>query len=195
MNPTRETSKRALFQSPPKQKLKLSIPVEVARRVDKSKRMLFSPQSKQFTNNKSEMKESISQVSCGKRRRDEDGLLGNQSKIPRIGMNGCENVTPRSMLTKSQTVCVTKPTNNDLKINGTTVNRASSDATLNGSQPLSQSHRRKLLWAVSTALRNKNINSQHPNFTAFATVLAKVVKRFFLETRNVSVSTSDTMIK
>lgn len=180
--PTRETSKRALFQSPPKQKPKSSISVDVARRVDKSKRMLFSPSN------------DDQEQTFGKRRRDEGGLLGNQTKIPRMSGLG-ETCAPRSMLGKSQTFCVTKTSNNELKVNASSVLRTRSDVNLNGSQQLSQSHRRKLLWAVSTSLRKKNINTQHPNFTSFAAVLAKVVKRLFLETRDESLSTSDTMIR
>lgn len=190
MIPTRETSKRALFQSPPQQKPKPTIPVDVARRVDKSKRALFSPsiddRDKKPTNSSSQ--------SILKRRRDEDGLLGNQSKLPRMG--GVDDIRDsRSMFAKSETFCVTKASNIDSKMNTSSVIRARSDVTLNGSQQLSQSHRRKLLWAVSTSLKKKNINTQHPNFTAFAGVLAKVVKRLFLETRDDSISTSDTMIR
>lgn len=186
--PTRETSKRALFQSPPQQKPKPTIPIDLARRVDKSKRALFSP-------SKDDKKSSYSfSQPIGKRRRDEDGLLGNQSKLPR--MSGFDEIrTPRSMLAKSQTFCVNNSISNVPLINPSSVIRARSDVTLNGSQQLSQSHRRKLLWAVSTSLRKKNINTQHPNFTAFAGVLAKVVKRLFLETRDESVSTSDTMLR
>lgn len=189
MVPSRETSKRALFQSPPKQKPKPTIPVDIARRVEKSKRMLFSP-----SNDEHDMK-SLSSFSqpIGKRRRDEDGLLGNQSKLARV--SGFDDIhASRTMLAKSQTFCVTKTINNE-SISNTSVIRARSDVTLNGSQQLSQSHRRKLLWAVSTSLKKKNINTQHPNFTAFASVLAKVVKRLFLETRDESASTSDTMIR
>lgn len=182
--PTRETSKRALFQSPPQQKPKPTMPVDVARRVDKSKRMLFSPSHDEL-----DMKsvDSFSQPN-GKRRRDEDGLLGNQSKLPRTG--GVDGV--RTMLAKSQTFC---GTHNETITNTSSVHRARSDVTLSGSQQLSQSHRRKLLWAVSTSLKKKNINTQHPNFTTFASVLAKVVKRLFLEIRDESSSTSDTMIR
>lgn len=186
--PTRETSKRALFQSPPQQKPKPTIPIDVARRVDKSKRMLFSPSKDEH-----DMKlTSFSQPNV-KRRRDEDGLLGNRSKLPR--MSGLDDIrSSRIMLAKSQTFCATKTVNNET-MNASSVQRARSDMTLNGSQQLSQSHRRKLLWAVSTSLRKKNIHTQHPNFTAFASVLAKVVKRLFLETRDESASTSDTMIR
>lgn len=103
--------------------------------------------------------------------------------------------TSRTMLAKSQTFCGTKTISNDPVANASAVYRARSDASLNVSQQLSQSHRRKLLWAVSTSLRKKNITTQHANFTAFASVLAKVVKRLFLENRDESVSTSDTMIR
>ncbi len=184
--PTRETSKRALFQSPPQQKPKPTISVDLARRVDKSKRMLFSPSA-------DDMKSlnSFSQP-IGKRRRDDDGLLGNQSKLPR--MSGFDDVpTSRTLFAKSQTFCVTQ--SDDATVKPSSVHRARSDMTLIGSQQLSQSHKRKLLWAVSTSLRKKNIGTQHSNFTAFASVLAKVVKRLFLETRDESASTSDTMIR
>lgn len=150
--------------------------------------MLFSPSHDECD------KKSVTSFSQpnGKRRRDEDGLLGNQSKLPR--MSGFDDVPiSRTMLAKSQTFCVAKSVNDEAK-NTSAVQRARSDVTLNGQQ-LSQSHRRKLLWAVSTSLRKKNINAQHPNFTAFAGVLAKVVKRLFLETRDESASTSDTMIR
>lgn len=190
MIPTRETSKRALFQSPPQQKPKPTIPVDVARRVDKSKRALFSP-----SNDERDKKQSISfSQPIGKRRRDEDGLLGNQSKLPR--MNGVADIRdPRSMFAKCQTFCVNKTIINESTLNTSSVQRARSDVTFNGSQQLSQSHRRKLLWAVSTSLKKKNINTQHPNFTAFAGILARVVKRLFLENKDESVSTSDTMIR
>lgn len=150
--------------------------------------MLFSPSKDEHDTKLN----SFSQPNV-KRRRDEDGLLGNQSKLPR--MSGLDDVrSSRIMLAKSQTFCVTKTANNET-MNASSVQRARSDMTLNGSQQLSQSHRRKLLWAVSTSLRKKNISTQHPNFTAFASVLAKVVKRLFLETRDESASTSDTMIR
>lgn len=186
---TRETSKRALFQSPPQQKPKPTISVDVARRVDKSKRMLFSPPS-----DERDMKptNSFSQP-IGKRRRDDDGLLGNQPKLPRTtDFDGVR--TYRTMLGKSQTFCVTKTTNDESTANASSsVYRARSDVTMNGQ--LSQSHRRKLLWAVSTSLRKKGITAQHQSFTAYAGVLAKVVKRLFLETRDESASTSDTMMR
>lgn len=40
---TRETSKRALFQSPPQEKPRPQFPADVAHRVERSKRVLFSP--------------------------------------------------------------------------------------------------------------------------------------------------------
>ncbi|KAJ6644449.1 hypothetical protein Bhyg_09418 [Pseudolycoriella hygida] len=177
---TRENSKRALFQSPPKQRPKPTISEDLARRVDKSKRILFS--STDECDDK-----SMNTQPNAKRRRDDDGLLGNQPKLARMD-DVCFN---RTILSKSHTFCVANSTNESV----TPMARARSDVTLSGSQPLSQSHRRKLLWAVSTSLRKKNIHTQHPNFTAFASVLAKLVKRLFLETRDVTVSTSDTMMR
>lgn len=54
----------------------------------------------------------------------------------------------------------------------------------------------KIFWAVATALKNKKISSQHANYKQYASVLAKVIKRFYLEmTDRKSVSTSTTMLK
>lgn len=39
----------------------------------------------------------------------------------------------------------------------------------------------KIFWATATALKNKKIASQHASYKQFASVLAKVIKRFYLE--------------
>lgn len=54
----------------------------------------------------------------------------------------------------------------------------------------------KLLWAVSTALKKKSVVTSHEHFNNYASVLAKVVKRLYLETTTSKLeSTSATMLR
>lgn len=54
----------------------------------------------------------------------------------------------------------------------------------------------KLLWAVSTALKKKSVTTSHENFKNHAAVLAKVVKRLYLETMTSKLeSTNATMLR
>lgn len=46
-------------------------------------------------------------------------------------------------------------------------------------QELQPHHKQKLLWAVATALKNKNISSSDENYKKYAHILSKVVKYFF----------------
>lgn len=61
---------------------------------------------------------------------------------------------------------------------------------------LSENQRKKLLWAVSQALQEKKITTKHEKFKEYASVLAKVVKRLFLDYyQKRAVSNSETMLK
>lgn len=52
------------------------------------------------------------------------------------------------------------------------------------------------MWAVSTALKKKSITTSHENFNSYASVLAKVVKRLYLESVTSKMeSTSATMLR
>lgn len=115
--PSRETSKRALFQSSPKQKsiTKIWLKPEIANRVEKSKRALFSPFKAQESNSSQEnsslfnrMNNSNSSGSVyensNKRKRCEDDILGNSQKIFRSESTGMP--TPRSLKIKSQSFCI-----------------------------------------------------------------------------------------
>lgn len=54
----------------------------------------------------------------------------------------------------------------------------------------------KIFWATATALKNKKIASQHSNYVQYASVLAKVIKRFYLELPDrKNLSTSTTLLK
>lgn len=96
--PTRESSKRALFQSPPKEKPKPRFAPELASRVEKSKRALFSPPSNTLKRHMSNR--SPSTIPAAKRARIED----NSQIIRHVGFN-VENLTPRSLVAKSQSFC------------------------------------------------------------------------------------------
>lgn len=54
----------------------------------------------------------------------------------------------------------------------------------------------KIFWATATALKNKKIASQHSSYVQYASVLAKVIKRFYLELPDrKNLSTSTTLLK
>ncbi|XP_050293672.1 uncharacterized protein LOC126734174 [Anthonomus grandis grandis] len=64
-----------------------------------------------------------------------------------------------------------------------------------GQNELSEQHKKKLLWAVSIALQSQNITSIHPQWKTFASVLARVTRRFYANqlTGNVTGGTSERM--
>lgn len=95
--PTRESSKRALFQSPPKEKPKPLFTPELASRVEKSKRALFSPPSNTL---KRHLSVRSPPAPAAKRLRTED-----HSNTMRNGAFNVENLTPRSLMAKSQSFC------------------------------------------------------------------------------------------
>lgn len=194
--PTRESSKRALFQSPPKEKPKPIYPPEIAQRVDKSKRVLFSPTTK-------------TEPLIKRKREDDTHAMAMPSlKIQRT-TNAYDNnstTTPKSLkLAKSQSFCVGSVTGSSTMhhtTQGKSMFRSNSEQTFTSTQQLSNSHRQKLLWAISESLKKKNICTTHAMFRQYASVLGKVVKRLFLElndTNNVVIgggggtSTSATM--
>jgi len=55
--------------------------------------------------------------------------------------------------------------------------------------------KKKLLWAVSQALQQRKIGINHPDFKKYVSVLAKIIKRLFLEFHINSNSTSETLLK
>ncbi|KAH8348901.1 hypothetical protein KR084_012358 [Drosophila pseudotakahashii] len=108
--PSRETSKRALFQSPAKtlqqQQLMPPKPLfkpEIANRVERSKRALFSPDHQGS---------SIQLESLLKRKRnacdDEDSadMASQSSKLFRAESSGPSGLTPRALKIKSQSFCI-----------------------------------------------------------------------------------------
>lgn len=122
---TRETSKRALFQSPAQDKPKVNFTPDVAVRVEKSKRALFSPPRRQGdTDAPSLLNRTISDVSGMKRRRDNDD----------------ENFIPRaSKIAKSQSIAGGMVPH--VHSNGALL-KSISESSMNASQQLSDSHKK-----------------------------------------------------
>ncbi|XP_011182927.2 uncharacterized protein LOC105212577 [Zeugodacus cucurbitae] len=125
--PSRESSKRALFQSPakqmehkqPVQRLMPSIKPEIANRVEKSKRALFSPDKQtENPNSHSQIFNSAQQSrlntqqfdSIFKRKRsavdDDDDSADLPSQSSKLFRGGAENLTPRALKIKSQSFCI-----------------------------------------------------------------------------------------
>ncbi|XP_030558051.1 uncharacterized protein LOC115760720 isoform X1 [Drosophila novamexicana] len=120
--PSRETSKRALFQSPAKslqqqqQKLMPPKPLfkpEIANRVEKSKRALFSPDNGSQSSAACATSVSSQLETLLKRKRnahddDEDAaeLASQSSKLFRAGGAGGSGLTPRALKIKSQSFCI-----------------------------------------------------------------------------------------
>ncbi|XP_022226250.2 uncharacterized protein LOC111076674 [Drosophila obscura] len=108
--PSRETSKRALFQSPAKtlqQQLMPPKPIfkpEIANRVEKSKRALFSPDHQgSSSSNHLETLLKRKRNACD----DEDAELASQSrKLFRVDSSGASGLTPRALKIKSQSFCI-----------------------------------------------------------------------------------------
>ncbi|KAK9892235.1 hypothetical protein WA026_019036 [Henosepilachna vigintioctopunctata] len=119
----------------------------------KSKGSLFSSPNK---------KSPFKNVSCfeKKRKRDESDDMSDPSRFLR-SQSATEVIDTYSQLPFS---------------------KAKSDGVLS-SQPvtdLSAAHKKKLQWAVYESLKHQNINMSNPNFKTFASVLARVTRRFIL---------------
>lgn len=118
--PSRETSKRALFQSPAKSLQQQPIPPkplfkpEIANRVEKSKRALFSPdngsqqQSAASADSVSHQLETLLKRKRNAHDDEEDAAeLASQSrKLFRTGGSGSNGLTPRALKIKSQSFCI-----------------------------------------------------------------------------------------
>ncbi|XP_063699880.1 uncharacterized protein LOC134830357 [Culicoides brevitarsis] len=197
---TREQSKRALFQSPAlttTEPPKPTVSEDVAKRVEKSKRALFSPAKKldrsaSFNGNSLRLAalssdsgryksmNNLDQVLGGKRKRvDDENSTENWSKIPRLlNSSNAENECPSSSssrIVKSQSFHVAS----QLSHSRSSLYRSQTD--ISDTKKLSEHHKQKLLWAVATALKNKSIISSHPDYKKHASNLTRIVKTLFLQ--------------
>ncbi|XP_020804433.1 uncharacterized protein LOC110181103 [Drosophila serrata] len=108
--PSRESSKRALFQSPAKslqQQLMPPKPLfkpEIANRVERSKRALFSPDHQGGGSNQLESLLKRKRNACD----DEDSadMASQSSKLFRAESSGPSGLTPRALKIKSQSFCI-----------------------------------------------------------------------------------------
>ncbi|XP_078045903.1 cyclin E-interacting protein minus [Augochlora pura] len=177
-----ETSKRALFQSPPSDRAGPSKLFSNGANAQSIKRVLFSSGSKE--NNV----EVIHKIEESRKRKNEEELEGSRFKRPKSLSFDCSHeIHNNSTVTwerhsTSNLIEKTKASSND------------------GKSELSDAHRKKLLWAVAEALRSEGIGMTHPQFKQYATNLAKTIKKYMpdLENRNIPRkpgSTSDRMLK
>lgn len=194
---TREQSKRALFQSPAlvtTEPPKPMVSEDVAKRVEKSKRALFSPAKKldrsvSFNENSGRLGalgdlnrykslNNLDQIGGKRRRVDDTNTSDNCNKMPRLLPPNNENECPStSRMLKSQSFHgASQPGSR------TSFYRSQTDINESLSQrKLSEHHKQKLLWAVATALKNKNIISSHPDYKKYASNLTRIVKTLFLQ--------------
>ncbi|XP_015114619.1 uncharacterized protein LOC107039497 [Diachasma alloeum] len=162
-----ETSKRALFQSPPTDRAGPSVVSNhQSSNPQRIKRALFpTPKKKEEVVAGGEDRKGEET----KKRKSEEDLEGPKSKWARSLSFDCSHV------------------------------ENSRDSQTQISE-MSDINRRKLLFAVSDALRGKGVSVGHPKFKQYAGQLAKIVKKYMpdLENRNIPKkpgSTTDRMLK
>jgi hypothetical protein len=163
-------SKRALFTSPahPKESAPIAGPSKPTQQ--SYKRALFSP-----VNSKRKRSDSIDS--------NDSFISGNLLKPTKVAR--IEN-SPNKLM-KSYSFSVAGTANIDscsLSRRGTIVRTQSEQLCgTNASfrQPLTEEHKRKLLWAASSALNNKQISKDHDKFKEYATLLVRLTKRVFIE--------------
>ncbi|XP_055686336.1 uncharacterized protein LOC129791819 isoform X2 [Lutzomyia longipalpis] len=212
--PTRETSKRALFQSPPNQAAaRPAVTPEMAERVDRSRRALFSsPKLTRYSSFSQQSSSSYSTFSQGSgltaaalaNRENfllDDDLGGGKRKRPfdDDAMETTKKARLDGPFGRSQSFTAEYVARqNELLATRTSLCKTASDVFLGGrsSQCLTDLEKQKLFYIVSQTLQKKQISGQHERFKEYATVMAKVVKRLFLESnRRVFGSVSEQMSK
>ncbi|XP_031838099.1 cyclin E-interacting protein minus [Nomia melanderi] len=177
-----ETSKRALFQSPPSDRAGPSKILSSGTNAQSIKRALFSSGSKE--NNA----EAMQKIEESRKRKSEEELEGPRFKWPKSLSFDCTH----EMHNNSATAWDRHSSSSIIDKNKVISNE--------GKTELSDTHRKKLLWAVAEALRGKGIGMTHPQFKQYATNLARTIKKYMpdLENRNIPRkpgSTSDRMLK
>lgn len=219
---TRETSKRALFLSPTQEEPNHHAvgPAnstggcgdDISRRIEGSKRALFSSPPRLLERSISNLSNASSQNSSTSfyssmlnsgpnkatsidrlahfNRTNSDVSINFKRRLEPDDDN--ENLEPSHNRSKLQR------TDQSLHypVPATKMAKAASENSMYPNQQLSASHKQKLLWAVSTALKKKSITSTNHNFNAYASILGKVVKRLYLESLSTKTeSTSGTMLR
>lgn len=179
--PSRETLKRALFISPETRKLVPQAPCSsVPAQAMKSKRALFGSPMRQAETKSLDGTESDQFL---KRKRDalDDQPENSRSKIAKSLSFGGDNIG----------------TGNTISLN----RRASEILTSRNNVDLNETHKKKLLWAVSEALRVHGWRMSSPGFREKASALARLTRRLLALPPHAAklaapkLSTSETMLK
>ncbi|XP_013187590.2 uncharacterized protein LOC106132664 isoform X2 [Amyelois transitella] len=177
--PTRETLKRALFISPENRK---SVPVassSVPLQAMRSKRALFG--SPELAQTKSSDGSSSDQFLKRKRDALDDVPETSRSKIAKSLSFGGDNIGNSSHMT---------------------INRRASEMFMSkNTTQLNENHKKKLLWAVTEALRAHGWSMSSPGFREKASALARLTKKLLTLPPHAArlasphLSTSETMLK
>lgn len=178
-----ETSRRALFQSPSSDHAGPSKLNTINSDSQRIKRVLFSTPRKDESEN---LKQASLREESRKRKCEEE-LQGPRLKWAKSLSFDCMHELKTSKVTWDR-----HSSSNIFLKNDTSFNQERNE--------LSDSHRKKLLWAVAEALRCKGIGMNHPKFKQYAASLARIIKKFMpdLENRNIPRkpgSTTDRMLK
>ncbi|XP_013162506.1 PREDICTED: uncharacterized protein LOC106113993 [Papilio xuthus] len=175
--PTRETLKRALFVSPENRKtIPNTASSSVPQQNNRFRRVLFSSPDRAETKS---MDGTISDHFF--KRKCEDELDNGRSKIA------------KSLSFGGDTFTVSQPVPFD--------RRASEILTTRNPTELNEIHKKKLLWAVSEALRARGWRMSSPGFREKAAALARLTKRLLTLPPHAArlaapaLSTSETMLK
>ncbi|XP_012284855.1 uncharacterized protein LOC105702118 [Orussus abietinus] len=183
-----ETSKRALFQSPPGDRAGPSkLLASTSANPQKIKRALFPTPKKKEEN--SEVFERVN-FEESRKRKCEDELEGPRLKWAKSLSFDC----PYDLGNASM-----GSWDRDRHSTGSLKSK-SETAFQNDKCELSDTRRKKLLWAVAEALRSKGIGMGHPRFKQYASNLARTVKKLMPDLENKNLprkpgSTSDRMLK
>lgn len=180
-----ETSKRALFQSPPNDKAGPSMSGLNPQRIKKA---LFPTPTKKGDESDT-MKAALNLGDARKRKSDEELENPRFKWAKSLSFDCTRDLDSRSANTWNQQ-------------RHSTGNIISKNENLQsyGKCELSTIHRKKLLWAVSEALRGKGISMSHPQFKQHAATVARTVKKLMPDLENKNIprkpgSTSDRMLK
>lgn len=170
-----QTTKRALFQSPEehKQSAPSSQPaVSDPSMAQRSKRVLWPSDNEAINDNgKRALEKSDSSSSQTSKKHCADD---------RVPYNRTTRSLPFPVGQNPSTSCSSSSTQPNLASAGHSTNKSARRASDQGPSSqaynlnveLSELHKRKLFWAIMSALRTHNINKSHPDFTRLTSILA-----------------------
>ncbi|XP_043285170.1 uncharacterized protein mi [Venturia canescens] len=193
-----ETSKRALFQSPPGDRAgpsnRTSSLVNASSQ-QRIKRALFPISKSKIdisappTLHASDIKRALN-FEDSKKRKNEEELEGPRFKWAKSLSFDCTHITESN--SSDSWMSERHSTGNFHMKSESSFQQVKSE--------LSEAHRKKLLWAIAEALRGKGITMGHPRFKQCASQLARIVKKYMPDLENPNLprkpgSTSDRMLR